>query len=349
MRALTWLVVVTVVAGLAGALNPAARAGPLRELVVNGYGGEYEKIIKEAILTPFEQRHNVRIIYDPTGSASADFARIRATRGDPGWDVVVMTAPESVLGCQLTLLERLPEDRVPNQKYIFHQARNGAGECGAVQELQYMSLMYNTARVVPAPTSWRAMWDPKYKGRIIVPDIGNIMAVYLLFMASFLNGGDMQNLEPGWAQISILRDNALAVVESSADMVPYFERQQAWLLPYWDGRAHFYKKRGLPLDFLIPREGTVGLINTLNVPIGAKNKELAFEFINFWLTREMQEKWAQAYTVGTARVDSKLPPDHSQRHVVSIAQMKMLKYPDPLYVGQKRAEWAERWKKIMVR
>lgn len=349
MRALAWLGVVAVVAGLAGAFHPAARAAPVRELVVNGYGGEYEKIIKEAILAPFEQARNVRIVYDPTGSASADFAKIRATRGDPGWDVVVMTSPESVLGCQSALLERLPEDRVPNQKFIFHQARSGAGECGAVQELQYMSLMYNTARVVPAPTSWRAMWDPKYKGRIIVPDIGNILAVYLLFMASFLNGGDMQNLEPGWAQIPTLRDNALAVVESSADMVPYFERQQAWLLPYWDGRAHFYKNRGLPLDFLIPREGTVGLINTLNVPIGAKNKELAFEFINFWLNREMQEKWAQAYTVGTARVDAKLPADHSKRHVVSIAQMKMLKYPDPLYIGQKRAEWAERWKKIMVR
>lgn len=349
MRTLSLFVVLAVVTGLTAAFNPTARGAPVRELVFNAYGGEYERLVKETVLTPFEQTRNVRIIYDPTGSAAADFAKIRATRGDPGWDVVAMTAPESVLGCQLALLERVTEDRVPNQKFIYHQARSGAGECAAVQEMQYMSLMYNTRRVVPAPTSWRAMWDSKYKGRIIVPDIGSILAVYLLFMASFINGGDMQNLEPGWAAIPALRDNALAVIESSADMVPYFERQQAWLLPYWDGRAHYYKNQGLPLDFLIPKEGTVGLINTLNVPIGAKNKELAFEFINFWLGKEMQEKWAQAYTVGTARVDVKLPPEHSRRHVTSIQQMKMLRYPDPLYVGQKRAEWAERWKKIMVR
>ncbi|MDR7521719.1 MAG: ABC transporter substrate-binding protein [Armatimonadota bacterium] len=340
---------VVVIIVLAGGLLPLARAGAVRELVVNAYGGEYEEIIKATILRPFEQTRNVRIVYDPTGSASADFAKIRATRGDPGWDVVVMTAPESLIGCQLALLERLSEDRVPNQKFIYHEVRNGAGPCGAVQELQYMSLMYNTRNVTPPPTSWRILWDAKYKGRIIVPDIGNILAVYLLFMAAYMNGGDQHNLEPGWAQIAALRDNALAVIESSADMVPYFERGQAWLLPYWDGRAHYYKNRGLPVDFLIPKEGTVGLVNTLNVPVGAKNKELAYEFINFWLSKEMQEKWAQAYTVGTARVDTVLPPEHSQRHVTSIRQLKTLKIPDFLYIGQKRSEWAERWKKIMVR
>jgi len=342
-----WSVAVTVVILWSSYL--ATGAAPSRELVVNAYGGEYEAIIKSTIIEPFERKYGVRVIYDGTGSASADFARIRATRGDPGWDVVVMTAPESLLGCQLGLLERLGEDRVPNQRFIFHEARKAAGPCGAVQELQYMSLFYNTKRVVPPPTSWRVLWDPKYKGRVIVPDIGNILAVYLLFMAAYMNGGDQYNLDPGWAQIPSLRDNALAVIESSSDMVPYFEREQAWLLPYWDGRAHYYKNKGLPMDFLIPKEGSILLVNTLNVPIGAKSKDLAYEFVNFWLSREMQEKWALAYTVGTARVDLKLPDEHRRRHVTSLEQFKVLKFPDFLYIAQKRSEWAERWKRIMVR
>ena len=32
------------------------------------------------------------------------------------------------------------------------------------------TLLYNTKRVAPAPTSWSALYDPKYKGKITVPD-----------------------------------------------------------------------------------------------------------------------------------------------------------------------------------
>src|SRR5919198_303210 len=32
------------------------------------------------------------------------------------------------------------------------------------------TLLYNTAKVSPAPTSWSAIYDPKYKGQITVPD-----------------------------------------------------------------------------------------------------------------------------------------------------------------------------------
>src|SRR5205809_5075668 len=32
------------------------------------------------------------------------------------------------------------------------------------------TLLYNTAKVKPAPTSWSALYDPKFKGRITVPN-----------------------------------------------------------------------------------------------------------------------------------------------------------------------------------
>ena len=32
------------------------------------------------------------------------------------------------------------------------------------------TLMYNTTKVKPAPTSWSALYSPKYKGKITVPN-----------------------------------------------------------------------------------------------------------------------------------------------------------------------------------
>ncbi len=32
------------------------------------------------------------------------------------------------------------------------------------------TLLYNTKKVKPAPTSWKSIYDPKYKGKVTVPD-----------------------------------------------------------------------------------------------------------------------------------------------------------------------------------
>jgi putative spermidine/putrescine transport system substrate-binding protein len=332
---------------LFGAGAPGVRAQS-NQLVVNAFGGEYEELFKKNLKEPFEREFGARIVFDPTGSASEDYAKIRATRGDPGWDVVVMTAPESILGCREKLLQPTTDTEIPNIKALYPEVQNLVAPCGVVIEIQYMSLMYNTNHVRPAPDSWNVFWDPKYKGRIIIPDIGSILAVYFLIMASYANDGDERNIQPGFDAIARLRPSALAVIQSSAAMAPYFEREEAWLLPYWDGRAHYYRGRGLPLDFTVPKEGSIFLLDTVNVPAGARNKPLAYKFLNWWLSAEVQRRWALAYTVGSARAGVSFPTDHRQAHISSIAQVRKFRNVDPVYIGEKRPEWAEMWKRIMV-
>ncbi len=69
-------------------------------LVVNSYGGPYEAIIEERIIKPFEEKTGIDVVYDAVGSASQDYAKIKATKGQPGFDVVVMTASQALQGCK---------------------------------------------------------------------------------------------------------------------------------------------------------------------------------------------------------------------------------------------------------
>ena len=342
------LVAVLVVLALFSGTATVAVKAQSNALVVNGFGGEYEDIFKKTLKEPFEREFNARITFDSTGSASEDYAKIRATRGDPGWDVVVMTGPEAILGCREKLLDPLTEDKVPNVKHLYPEVQKTIAPCGVVQEIQYMSLMYNTRSVTPAPDSWKVFWDPKYRNRIIVADIGSILAVYFLIMASYAHGGDEKNIDPGFDALARLRPNVTAFIQASSAMIPYVEREDVWLLPYWDGRAHYYRSRGLPIDFIIPKEGSIFLLGALSVPIGARNKPLAYKFIDWWLSAEIQRKWAVAYTVGSARAGLSFPTEHRQAHISSIAQVRKFKNVDPLYIGEKRSEWAERWKKVIV-
>lgn len=320
-----------------------------QQLIVNSYGGEYEGLILETIIKPFEEQFGVTIVHDAVGSASEDYARIRATRGNPGFDVVVMTAPEALQGCREGFLLQMTEAAVPNLAALNAAVRESVGPCGAVHELQYMSLLWRTDRVTPAPTSWFALWDEQYAGHVAIPDITSIMAVYLLQMASVINGGTLSDLDAGFAALATLAPRTVAIETSSAVLAQYVERDEAWILPYWSGRAQYYKDLGWPVDFAIPQEGTIPLLSTLSIPAGAANKELALQFVNFWLEKTQQENWAQAYNVGSARGDLELPAEFAARQITSAEQLDQLLLPDQLEIATERPGWAERWQREIRR
>lgn len=320
-----------------------------QDLVVNSYGGEYEELIHEAIIEPFEEQFDVDVLYDATGSAAEDYARIRATRGNPGFDVVVMTAPESLQGCREELLMPLTEENVPNIAELNRDVMATVGDCGAVHEIQYMSLMWRTDHVDQPLTSWQELWDPQYEGHVVIPDITSIMAVYLLQMASVINDGTLSDLDPGFEAIAELAPRTAAIESSSSIMRQYVERDEGWILPYWSGRAQLMKDEGLPVDFTIPEEGTIPLLSTLNVPINAEHKELALEFINFWLEKTQQEAWALAYKVGSARSDLELPEEFAARQITSSEDLEQLLLPDQMEIAQRRSEWTERWQRDIRR
>src|SRR4051812_45739826 len=93
-------------------------------LVVNGYGAEFQDIITRTTIEPFEKKFGVKVTYDNTGTAAQNYAKIRASRGAPGFDVPAeLTPPEVILGQKEKLLETIGEAEVPNLKYVWPRSR----------------------------------------------------------------------------------------------------------------------------------------------------------------------------------------------------------------------------------
>src|SRR5256885_6559897 len=89
-------------------------------LIVNTQGGEYQELVERVVIRPFEKKFGVKVLHDPTGTASQDYAKIRASRGAPGFDVAgLLTPPEVILGVKEGLLEKLSEREVPNLKHLW--------------------------------------------------------------------------------------------------------------------------------------------------------------------------------------------------------------------------------------
>jgi putative spermidine/putrescine transport system substrate-binding protein len=172
-----------------------------------------------------------------------------------------------------------------------------------------------------------------------------VMAIYLTQVLSTMHGGTIEDPGPGFAAMAALAPQATSFEQSSAIMSKYVREGRVWATPFWSGRAQLLKDANVPVDYTIPKEGTVPLIATLNVPVGAKNKEGALAFVNFFLEKASQEAWVTGYNVGSIRNDLDLPKDVREKQITTKADIEKLLLPDFKMIAAKRAEWGDRWKR----
>ena len=192
-------------------------------LIVNTQGGEYQELVERVVIRPFEKKFGVKVIHDPTGTASQDYAKIRASRGAPGFDVAgLLTPPEVILGVKEGLLEKLSEREVPNLKHL-----------------------------------WDKTWS------------------------------------------------------------------------------------------VIPDEGAIGLFDVACVPVGAKNKKLAYEFLNWRLDPAIQREWALAYFSSPTRPGVELPAKFAASQLTTQEQIARTQFPDSDVIGARRKDWTLKWQEIM--
>jgi putative spermidine/putrescine transport system substrate-binding protein len=323
-------------------------------LVVNGYGAEFQDIITRTTIEPFEKKFGVKVTYDNTGTAAQNYAKIRASRGAPGFDVAgELTPPEIILGQKEKLLETISEAEVPNLKHVWKKSLSIIPPTGVVHSYQYLALLWNKTHL-PKPESWANYWEPgpaygdKIKGHLIAFEPANLLSVYALIMAAKLKGGGVDNMQPAWDLLKAQKPWVGVSVMASDAAAPYFENDQVWLAPFWSGRSGYYVAHNYPVEFTIPKEGTIGLANCAAVPVGAANKKLAFEFINFRLDPEVQRAFNMAYRSSPGRPDiADWPADYAATQIVTEQKMAAIDFPDSAVIGSRRGEWTRKWQEIM--
>ena len=345
---------------LAGSAMLAATAGLGRRalaadtITVTAYGGEYRDLFTKAVIEPFEQKFSCKVIYDESNGTDP-YPRVRATRGSPGFDVVgETTAPMIILGAKEKLYEPLTEKEVPNLKYAFKKSASVIPPNGIVQTYQYLALIWDKNKI-DKPESWLDYWQAgakygdKIKGHVITHGPSNFpLLIYAMIMGARAKGGSETDLSASWSMLEALKPYVGTVAATSAQAVPYMENEQVWIMPFWSARAALYAARGLPFGYMVPKEGTIALANCAAVPVGAANKKLAYEFLNFRLDPDIQKAFCEAYYCSPGRPDVPgFSPAFVDQQITTEAKMAGMVFPDDGLIAQKQREWTLRWNEIM--
>ena len=171
------------------------------------------------------------------------------------------------------------------------------------------TLMFNTKKVKPAPTSWSAIYGSKYKGRITVPNnpiqIADA-ALYLSKTQPSLGIKDPYELNKKQfdAAISLIKKQRPLVKKYwglSSDEVSLFKNGDAWIGASWPVTTGTLKAAKVPVREIIPKEGATGWLDTWMLSAKAKHPNCAYKWYAYISSPKVQAM--QAVTWGETPVN----------------------------------------------
>lgn len=329
-------------------LLAAAAAQAQQTLVINSFGGAYEDAHRKLVIEPFEEMHDVNIEVVTAYSADA-LAQLRAQKDNPQFDVIHFSGGQEVAAAEEGLLEPIAPSELSHYDELYPFAVEGLENGhGPVYSVAAVGLLYNTERAPEKPTSWQDLWNDAWKDHIVLTDISNTYGLLSFLMMNRVQGGTLDDIQPGLDAVSRLLDGAV-LVSTSPEIQQNFAQNDAWIAPYAQDYAHTLREAGLPVEFVVPEEGSPGVYITANVVAGRPNTELAKAFVDFSLRAEAQQGWAEALRYSPTNRTVQLPDDLAEDLVYGPEEIEKLVKFDPTVVNERRSEWTDQWNRTIAR
>lgn len=338
--------------GLATLAAPAiVRAqAPRGSITLMSYAGIFQDNYVKAVVEPFERAFpDVKVNYVPGGTSAQMVGSVRAQKQDPQVDVAIMDMTTSSIGNAEGLFEKLTPVEVPSLNELYPEARAAGGEFGPAVTFDHLVLVYDTQNLKPPITKLADLWRPDLKGLLAVSAPPNIQGLALTAMVEKMEGGDYRRSID--AAIKKLRELAPSVstFDPNPDGYSLILNGVVRVATGWNARSQLYADQTQgKIAAVLPPEGSVFQINTINLTAGSKNRAAAVAFVNHALSQAAQKDFTErmfyAPTNGKAEIDPKAiartaAAPESRSRMIGVDWNEIVKVRD---------QWNNRWRREVI-
>jgi putative spermidine/putrescine transport system substrate-binding protein len=341
--------------GIAALATPLAAPAIVRAQSLSGsitlmsYAGIFQDNYVKAVVEPFQQAFpGVKVNYVPGGNSAQMVGSVRAQKADPQVDVVIMDVTTSSIGNSEGLFEKLSAAEIPSLNELLPEARAAGGEFGPAVTFDHLVLVYDT-KLEPPITKLADLWRPDLKGLLAVSAPPNIQGLALTAMVEKMMGGDYRKSID--AAIAKLRELAPSVqtFDPNPDGYSLILNGVVRVASGWNARSQLFADQTQgKIGALLPPEGSVFQINTINLTAGSKNRAAAAAFVNYALSQAAQKAFTErmyyAPTNGKAVIDAKAlartaAAPESRARMIGVDWTEIVKLRD---------QWNNRWRREVI-
>ena len=346
MRILAYAAAAFLAAAPADAQTGGAQTGG--RVTLQAYAGIFKDNYTQTVLAPFAARSGTAVQYHEGGTSAQMLGTLRAQRADPQIDLVIMDVTTAAIACAEGLVERIDATTLPVIAELDDQARASGGACGPAVTYDHLVMVYDTRAVTPAPTRWAAMWDPAHRGRIALSAPPNIQGLAMTAILAHANGGSWQNLN---AAMPRLREIAPAVqtFDPNPDGYTLILNDQVRFATGWNARAQLYRDQSQGrIGVVLPEEGTVFQINTINIVANSKNRAQAFALAAHALSADAQKAFTERMFYGPTNTRAQVAPEAMARTALAPEFRNRVIPLDWTEMVRLRDGWNQRWRREVI-
>jgi spermidine/putrescine-binding protein len=226
--------------------------------------------------------------------------------GGAGFDVIVPSDYMIATMKQENLLLKLPREKIPNLTHLSERFKNVSYDEGGEYVVPYMwgttGIAYNSNKIENPPKSWKEFFDVERaktadKRISLLDDPREVIGAAL--KANGLSLNSYQPDELNKAKTTVLTFKPFVSRFDTMSYKDLLASGDLWMAQAYSGDIVKMQNQNPELRYVIPEDGATLWVDNLAIPTGARDPELAAEFINFVMTPEINQRIALSIHYGT--------------------------------------------------
>lgn len=332
------------------ACGGGAAAGDSKEdgrqkLVLSTYGLS-EDISAEEVYAPFEQEFNCEIVTE-TGGTNDRYTKLAADSGT-SIDVIELSQAMAAKGAGEGLFADIDLSRLENAADMIAAARTiaEAGQ-GVAYTINSIGILYNPAATDVEIKSFDDLWNPGLAGKVSIPEITTTFGPAMVYMAGDHAGVDVERDNGGaaFAALAELKPNLVKTYTKSSDLINMFTSGEVAVAVVGGFGLPAIQAANPDLVYVTP-DITYANFNTISITKNCRNKELAYAYLNYRLSPELQTKTGRA--LNEAPTNSKVSFTEEESEYMIYGEMAAnAKILDYSFVNPILSDWIDQWNRTI--
>lgn len=239
--------------------------------------------IDESLIKDFERETGIKVVYNKYTTNEEMYQKIKSTPGQ--YDLVFPSDYMIEKMVNEDLVEEINYDNIPNYENIDKKFTSLSYDPENKYSVPYLwgtiGIIYDADVVTEPVDSWDVLWDPQYKGEILMFDsIRDTLAISLKRLGYSMNSTNPDEITE--AKNELIKQKPLVQAYVVDDVKDKMISGEAALATVWSGDAmYMIEESDLNLQYAVPKEGSNKWFDAMVIPKGAPNKAGAESFINF--------------------------------------------------------------------
>ena len=316
-----------------------------KKLVISTWGLN-EDVLKETVFDPFEEEYGVEVVLE-IGNNSERLTKMK-NNPNSGIDVTYLAESFAEQGIEAGIFEELDYSKIPNAENLNDKAKSTVERgFGPAYTLNSIGIVVDPSAGIEI-NSWEDLWNPELVNKIAIPDITTTNGPAIMEIAAEKAGVPVENDkgEAAFKELEALKPNVVKTYSKSSDLANMFSSGEIVAAVAADFAYGNIAKAKPEVTYIVPESGTYLNFNTININKSSNNKDLAYEFINYALSEEVQERTAKALSESPVNTQVELS-DEEASNLTYGSVVDNAKTIDFKFVNTVMDEWVNTWNRIM--